>query len=206
MAKNSIPRGKLVRRFGLNIFGSPKFDKLLSKKSNGPGVARNARKKKQPSDFGRALNEKQKIKFGYGLSERQLRNLYDKAHNMRGDTGLNLLTLLERRFDNVVYKLGFAASTVQARQIISHGHLSINGKKMNIPSYLVKVNDIISIRSKDRSVKLIEATLAQNEYRPSPDWILIDRDKREGSVSRLPVREEMNQFGDEQLVIEYYSR
>ena len=206
MAKNNIPRGKLVRRFGLNIFGLPKYDKLLSKKPNGPGVTKNARRKKQVSDFGRALKEKQKIRYGYGVSEKQLRNLYEKAHNMRGNTGINLLTLLERRFDNVVYKMGLAASTVEARQIIGHSHLRINGKKMNIPSYLVKIDDSISIRDKEVSKKLVETNMMQNEYRNSPDWITVDREKREGSINRLPEREEISQFGDEQLVIEFYSR
>ncbi len=206
MARNSIARGKLVRRFGLNIFGLPKYDNLLSKKPNGPGVAKNARRKKQPSEYGRSLIEKQKIKYGYGVSEKQLRNLYNKAHNMRGNTGLNLLTLLERRFDNVVYKMGFAATTTQARQIIGHGHFRINGRRMNIPSYLVKIDDIISVREKEVSKKLIEDNLQKNEYRTSPDWITIDREKKEGSVNKLPERIEMSQFGDEQLVIEFYSR
>lgn len=206
MAKSSIPRGKLVRRFGLNIFGIPKYDKLLSKKPNGPGANKNARKKKQVSDYGRGLNEKQKIKYGYGVSEKQLRNLYNKAHNMRGDTGINLLTLLERRLDNVIYKLGFASSTIQARQIISHGHLRLNDKKMNIPSHLVKINDKISVKDKEISQNFIEVTLNQNNYRPTPDWLTVDREKKEGSMNRFPEREEMSQFGDEQLVIEYYSR
>ena len=125
---------------------------------------------------------------------------------MRGNTGINLLTLLEMRFDNIVYKLGFSATTVQARQIISHGHLRINGKKMNIPSYLVKINDVISVKEKETSQKFLEVTLAHNNYRPTPDWITVDRDKKEGFINRRPQREEMNQFGDEQLVIEYYSR
>ena len=171
----------------------------------GPGRSRDARRRKKLSEFGRGLIEKQKIKLGYGLTEKQMKILFQRAHRMRSDTALNLLTLMERRFDNVIYKMGFASSIHHARQLISHGHFCVNGKKVNIPSFLLELNNVISIK-KEKSQDLISAVIEQNDHRPAPDWLTKEKEKKEGFINRLPQREEMSQFGDEQLVVEFYSR
>ena len=136
MAKLSTPKGKLVRKLGVNIFGNPKFDRLLSKKGYGPG--QHGKSGKRFSTYSVQLKEKQKIKFTYGMLEKQFRNYFKKASQMKGETGLNLLVMLESRLDNVVYKLGFAPTRPSARQLVSHGHLLVNNKKVNIASYRLR--------------------------------------------------------------------
>ena len=150
MAKSSTPRGKLVRKFGENIFGNPKYDRLLNKKPYTPGQ-HGAKRRRRPSNYGVQLREKQKIKAMYGLLERQFRNYFHKAEKMTGETGTNLLQLLECRLDNVVYRLGLASTRAQARQLVSHAHFLLNNRKCNYPSSSVKPGDIIHVR--DRSKK-----------------------------------------------------
>ena len=149
MAKLNTPKGKLVRKLGVNIFGNPKFDKLLSRKGYRPG--QHGQSGKRFTTYSTQLKEKQKIKFMYGMLEKQFRNYFKKASQMKGETGLNLLVLLESRLDNVVYKLGFAPSRPSARQLVNHAHFMVNGKKVNIPSYRLKPGDTIQVRDKSKN-------------------------------------------------------
>ena len=153
MAKLNTPKGKLVRKLGVNIFGNPKFDKLLSRKGYRPG--QHGQSRKRFTTYSTQLKEKQKIKFMYGMLEKQFRNYFKKASQMKGETGLNLLVLLESRLDNVVYKLGFAPSRPSARQLVNHAHFMVNGKRVNIPSYRLKPGDTIQVRDKSKKLDII---------------------------------------------------
>ena len=151
MAKSTIAKGKLVRKFGENIFGNPKYDRLLNRKPYSPGQHGQTRRAKL-SNYGIQLREKQKIKFMYGLLEKQFRLTFLKADKMKGETGTNMLQLLESRLDNVVHRLGFAISRPAARQLVSHKHILLNNKCVNIPSLIVKPGDVISIRNKSKKM------------------------------------------------------
>ena len=153
MAKLNTPKGKLVRKIGVNIFGNPKFDRLLSKKGYRPG--QHGQTGKRFSTYSTQLKEKQKIKFTYGMLEKQFRTYFKKATQMKGETGLNLLVLLESRLDNVVYKLGFAPTRSSARQLVSHAHFMVNGVKVNIASYRLKPGDVIQVREKSKKLDII---------------------------------------------------
>ena len=152
MSRNLAPKGKIVRRMGFNIFGNPKFDHLLERRPTPPGET----KKRRPrlSEYSKQLIEKQKIRFAYGLSERQFRNVFEGAKSVKGITGDNMLILLERRLDNIVYRLGMASTRSQARQIVNHSHIRVNNRKVNIPSYLIKTHDVVTIKEKESSRKL----------------------------------------------------
>ncbi|TVQ35175.1 MAG: 30S ribosomal protein S4 [Spirochaetaceae bacterium] len=204
MARNSTARGKIVRRLGTNIYGNPKYDRLLKKKPNGPGEPKKGRIRQ--TEYGRQLQEKQKIKFAYGLSERQFRNLFQKAKSMEGVTGHNMLILLERRLDNVVYRLGMAASRSQARQLVGHGHILLNGRKVTIPSAVVRASDTIAIKEKKSTRDLLRRLLADNASRPVPPWLSVSRDDMAGTVTVLPTRDVIPTVGEEQLVVEFYSK
>ena len=154
MGKLKTAKGKLVRKFGENIFGNPKYDRLLNRKAYSPGQHGQSRRGKL-SNYGVQLQEKQKIKFTYGLLEKQFRNNFQKADKMDGETGINMLQLLERRLDNIVYRLGFAPSRPSARQLISHKHFLVDNKIVNIPSYLLKPGQIINVREKSKKLDII---------------------------------------------------
>ena len=204
MARNSTARGKIVRRLGTNIYGNPKYDRLLKKKPSGPGEPKKGRVRQ--TEYGRQLMEKQKIKFAYGLSERQFRNLFATAKTMKGVTGHNMLILLERRLDNVVYRLGLAASRSQARQLVSHGHIHLNGRKVTVPSALVRASDVVASREKKATKDLLRRLLAENAGRPVPPWLSIERDELAGTVTVLPTRDVIPTIAEEQLVVEFYSK
>jgi small subunit ribosomal protein S4 len=204
MARNSTARGKIVRRFGLNIYGNQKYDRLLKKKPNPPGNPKRGRIRQ--TEYGRQLNEKQKLKWAYGLSERQFSNLFFKAKAMKGVTGDNMLMLLERRLDNVVYRLGMATSRNQARQLVSHGHIMLNGRKMTIPSAVVRPADTISVRDRKPTKDLIRKLLADNSSRPVPPWLSISRDEMQGKVEVNPTRDVIPTIAEEQLIVEFYSK
>ena len=205
MGKLNTPKGKLVRKLGVNIFGNPKFDKLLSKKGYGPG--QHGQSGKRFSTYAVQLKEKQKIKFMYGMLEKQFRNYFRKASQMKGETGLNLLVMLESRLDNVVYKLGFAPSRPSARQLVSHAHFMINGKKVNIGSYLVKEEDTVEVREKSKQLAIIDIALA-NKERETPEYIQLDEKNKKFKFVRTPKFEEVPYpvMMEPNLVIEYYSR
>ncbi|MFP4508814.1 MAG: 30S ribosomal protein S4 [Spirochaetaceae bacterium] len=204
MARNTKAKGKIVRRFGVNIFGNPKYDRLLKKKPSPPGEPK--KKRVRQTEYGRQLGEKQKLKFAYGLSEKQFSNLFYKAKSMKGVTGDNMLQLLERRMDNVVYRLGMAASRSQARQLVSHGHVTLNGRKITVPSALVRPGDTVSVRDRKTTKDLVRRYLAENSARSVPPWLALSRDDMTASVTVIPSRDLIPTIADEQLVIEYYAK
>ena len=159
------------------------------------------------SDYGTQLREKQRVKRTYGLLEKQFRAYFDKADRMKGVTGENLLVLLERRLDSVIYRLGFATSRNEARQLVRHSHFIVNGRKVNIPSYLVRPGDVIELREKSRKIVRINEALDSVMRRGVPSWIELDRDAFKGSLKTLPVRAEMTTPAfQEQLIVELYSK
>ncbi|HGY57363.1 MAG TPA: 30S ribosomal protein S4 [Caldithrix abyssi] len=204
MARDRRPKGKLVRKFGENIFGNPKFDKLLNNKPYPPGQHGMSRKK--VSDYGIQLKEKQKLKIMYGLLERQFRNLFKKAERMKGVTGDNLLQLLESRLDNTVYRLGLASSRSQARQLVLHRHITVNGKIVNIPSYTMRKNDVIQVKEKSRRLTVFHESLksvrADNMY----PWLNIDKAQLKGEYLYAPLREEIPVNIQENMIVELYSK
>lgn len=204
MARLTKAKGKIVRRLGTNIFGNPKYDRLLKKKPQGPGEPKKGRVRQ--TEYGRQLVEKQKLKFAYGLSERQFRNLFYKAKHMKGVTGDNMLILLERRMDNVVYRLGMATSRSQARQLVSHGHILLNNRRLSIPSALVRAGDTITVKERKATKDLVRRLLADNSGRPVPPWLEMSRDEMIGSVQALPTRDVIPTIAEEQLIIEFYSK
>jgi len=196
MAKLNTPKGKLVRKLGVNIFGNPKFDRLLSKKGYGPG--QHGKSGKRFSTYSVQLKEKQKIKFTYGMLE--------KASQMRGETGLNLLVMLESRLDNVIYKLGFAPTRPAARQLVSHGHFLVNNKKVNIASFRLKPGDSITVRAKSKKLDIILNAIKMVKGDLNISWLSVDKAKMEGTFVSFPERDEIDLTMNEQLVVEYYSR
>ena len=205
MARNQTARGKIVRRLGVNIYGNGKYDRLLKKKPQGPGHERGRRSRSKISDYGRQLLEKQKLRFSYGLSEKQFFNTFVKAKKLGGLTGDNMMILLERRLDNVVYRLGMATTRSQARQFVGHGHIRINGKRSNVPSMLVGEGDEIQVRETDASKKLIRESLAHSNQ-VMPAWLAVDGDALKGTVERLPYRTDIASVANEQMVVEFYSK
>ncbi|RLW70404.1 MAG: 30S ribosomal protein S4 [spirochete symbiont of Stewartia floridana] len=205
MARNTKARGKIVRRLGVNIYGNPKYDKLLKKKPQGPGKERGARSRGKVSDYGRQLLEKQKLRFSYGLSERQFFRTFLKAKRLKGLTGDDMMILLERRLDNVVYRLGMATTRSQARQFISHGHIRLNGKRSNVPSMQTGEGDTIEVLEKEGSKKIIRECLAHSNQ-VVPVWLSLDDDSLKGRVERLPYRTDITTDINEQMVVEFYSK
>jgi small subunit ribosomal protein S4 len=206
MAKNFTPKGKIVRRLGVNIYGNPKYDRLLERRPTPPGEHGAARKGK-PSDYSRQLQEKQKVRFCYGLSEKQFRRVFTKAKSMKGIAGHNMLELLERRLDNMIYRLGMASTRAEARVFVKHGHYLVNGRKVNIPSALVSPGDVIEVREKSRKVEKIVEALDGVMRRGIPSWLELERDAFKGTVKSAPVREELTSPAiEEQLIVELYSK
>ena len=158
------------------------------------------------SDFGVQLREKQKVKRMYGMQEKQFSDTLTRASRMKGRAGENLLILLERRLDNAVFRLGFATSRAEARQLVKHGHFRLNGRKASIPSMLVKAGDKVAVREKSREVTRIVGALETLEGRSVPQWLEIDKDQFEGTIKQLPVREDITLPIEEQLIVEHYSR
>ncbi len=199
------PKGKTVRRLGLNIYGNPKYDKLLDRKPNGPGKERGSKKRGKISVYGEQLQEKQKFRFAYGISERQFRNLFKKASRMSGVTGDNMISLMEQRLDNTIYRMGFAISRAQARQMVSHGYFYINGKPANIPSMTIRVNDVITTKPKKGIQALIRHNLSANQGMRGA-WLTTDEEKLSATVNILPVPTDIQPVGQIQSVVEFYSR
>ena len=205
MAKSTTAKGKLVRKFGENIFGNPKYDRLLNRKSYNPGQHGQSRRAKL-SNYGIQLREKQKIKFMYGLLEKQFKLTFQKADRMKGETGTNMLQLLESRLDNVVHRLGFAISRPAARQLVSHKHILLNGKCVNIPSLLVKPGDVVSIRNKSKKMDCIIESMKNIKGDIDLAWLSLDKAKMSGTFISIPEREDMQLTVNEQLVVELYSK
>ena len=205
MAKTNQPRGKLVRKFGENIFGNPKYDRLLNRKPYGPGQHAQSRRGKI-SNYGTQLQEKQKIKFMYGQLEKQFRITFKKAEKLKGETGTNMLQLLESRLDNVVYRLGFAPTRPAARQMVSHKHFLVNGVIVNIPSYVLRPGDKISVRDRSKKIDIILDSIRTIKGDIDLAWLDLDKAKMTGLYLNVPERDQMNLTVNEQLVVELYSK
>ena len=205
MAKPSRIRGKLVRKFGVNVFGNPKYDKLLNRKPYAPGQHGQTRRRRL-SNYGVQLQEKQKIKFMYGLLEKQFKNYFTKAEKMSGETGTNLLQMLESRLDNIVYRISFAPTRPAARQLVNHGHFLVNDKRVNIPSYILKSGDKIQVREKSKKMDLILDSMKRIKGDIDLPWLELDKGKMQGSFLRMPERDQIDQTIKEQLVVELYSK
>ena len=205
MAKVTTPKGKLVRKFGENIFGNPKYDRLLNRKPYKPGQHGQSRRSKL-SNYGVQLQEKQKIKFMYGLLEKQFRMTFEKAEKMKGETGTNMLQLLESRLDNVVYRLGFSPSRPSGRQMVSHKHFLVNNKVVNIPSYIVNPGDVIEVRKKSKKMEIILDAMRRIKGDMDLPWLGLDKAKMRGTFVAVPDRDEMQLTVNEQLVVELYSK
>lgn len=203
MARYTGPKEKIARRYGVALFGP---SKALELRNFPPGQhgARNTRRKL--SDYGIALAEKQKLRHTYGVLEKQFRRFFAEASRRKGVTGTILLQMLEQRLDNVVYRMGFANSRFAARQMVGHGHVTVNGKRCNIASAQIKAGDVVAVKSTARSQQLANRFLDLTQGVNSPDWMTVDRDKLTGTVNRSPEREEIDVFVNEQLVVELYSR
>ena len=205
MAKINTSRGKLVRKFGENIFGNPKYDRLLNRKPYGPGQHAQTRRGKI-SNYGTQLQEKQKIKFMYGLLEKQFRITFKKAEKLKGETGTNMLQLLESRLDNVVYRLGFSPTRPAARQLVSHKHFLVNGIAVNIPSYTLKPGNTISVRDRSKKMDIILNSIRTIKGDIDLSWLELDKAKMTGIFLNVPERDQMNLTVNEQLVVELYSK
>ena len=205
MAKSNKPKGKLIRKFGENIFGNPKYDRLLNRKPYSPGQHGQSRRSKL-SNYGIQLQEKQKIKFMYGLLEKQFRLTFERAEKMKGETGTNMLQILESRLDNVVYRLGFAPSRPAARQLVSHKHFLVNNKIVNISSFIVKPGDVIEVREKSRKMDIILESMRRIKGDMDLSWLSLDKAKMKGTFNSVPDRDEMQLTINEQLVVELYSK
>jgi small subunit ribosomal protein S4 len=205
MAKITTPKGKLVRKFGENIFGNPKYDRLLNRKPYKPGQHGQGRRSKL-SNYGVQLQEKQKIKFMYGLLEKQFRLTFEKAEKMKGETGTNMLQLLESRLDNVVYRLGFAPSRPSGRQMVSHKHFLVNNKVVNVPSYIVNPGDVIEVCKKSKKMDIILDAMRRIKGDMDLPWLGLDKAKMRGTFVAVPDRDEMQLTVNEQLVVELYSK
>ena len=200
MAKNTQPIAKRCKALGISptVMG-------YSKKETNRNPGGQMRKKK--SEYAMQLAEKQKVKFVYGILEKQFRSYYEKASRMPGKTGENLLVLVERRLDNVVYRLGFAMTRREARQLVNHGHFTVNGKRVNIPSYLVKVGDVIEVKDSSRSSVKFKRLLGEDApVVLVPQWLEREKNALKGTVTQLPAREDIDLPIEEHLIVELYSK
>jgi len=201
MSRYTGPRWKLSRRLGISLSGT---GKEIARRNYAPGQHGPNGGRRKVSEYGQQLTEKQKLRFMYDVNERQFRNLFNRAGKMDGLHGINLMILLETRLDNMVYRLGLASSRPQARQLVNHGHITVDGKRVDIPSYEVAVGQVISVRAK--SQKLVIITGAVEAVVARPNFVQFDADKLEGSLIRLPQREELEADIDESLIVEYYNK
>lgn len=208
MARYSGPVCRMCRREGMKLF--LKGDRCYSEKCSfdrrpyPPG--QHGQGRLRPSDYRDQLREKQKVKRIYGVLEKQFRLYFQRADRMKGVTGENLLSLLERRLDSTIYRLGLASSRAEARQLVRHNHFAINGRKVNIPSYSVRVGDEIEVKERSRKVTRITASIEAAERRPRPSWLEMDKKNWKGTVKGDPVRDELTLPINEQLIVELYSK
>ena len=198
MAKNTQPVLKRCRTLGV----SPAAMGYSKNSNRNPGGKRRTKK----SEYGTQLTEKQKVKFVYGILEKQFRMLYEKAERMGGNTGENLLSLVERRLDNAVYRLGFAKTRREARQLVNHGHVTVNGRKVNIPSFQVKPGMVISLTEKGKSMQKVKENIEDNAFRPAPKWIEYDKNNMTAKIVAVPARDDIDMPIEEHLIVELYSK
>ena len=208
MSRYKDEQCRICRREGQKLFlkGSRCYtDKCsISRRNYAPG--QNGQKKKKLSEYGTQLREKQKTKSFYGVGEKQFRKYFDMASNTKGKTGEVLLQILESRLDNVVYRLGFGASRAQARQLVNHGQFAVNGQRVDIPSYLVKAGDVITVRENKKENGAIKANIEANSARPVPAWLELNNETLSGKVVRLASREDVDIPVEEHLIVELYSK
>ncbi|HAO78998.1 MAG TPA: 30S ribosomal protein S4 [Verrucomicrobia subdivision 3 bacterium] len=202
MARYTGPRVRISRRFGIPIFGPTKY---LERRNYGPGV-HGPKSRRKTTDYGLGLIEKQKLRYFYGLMEKQFRGVYEKAKNKRGITGETMLQILETRLDNVCYQLGFANTRAAARQMVNHGHITVNGRKASIASFATKVNDVIGVKNNTVSRQLATKNFEVTTSRAVPDWLSLNKEEFKGTVMRIPTRDEIQPIANEQTVVEFYSR
>ena len=201
MSRYTGPSWRLSRRLGVSLSGT---GKELARRPYAPGDHGNDRRGSL-SEYGTQLREKQKLRFMYGLTERQFRNLFKRAGKIKeGTHGTNFMVLLERRLDNMVYRLGLATTRRQARQLVNHGHITVDGKRVDIPSHEVSVDQVIGVREKSKDLDIIKNAVDAVVARPS--YVEFDADKLEGKLVRLPAREDMNADIDEALIVEFYNK
>ena len=202
MAKNTQPVVKRAKALGvtpasLGYTGKSKVDTIRNPK---------AQVRRKQSEYGMQLNEKQKVKFIYGVLEKQFRLYYERAEKMPGITGENLLAILEQRLDNVVFRLGFGMTRREARQLVNHGHVTVNGRKVNIPSYQVKPGMVISLTEKGKSMQKIKENIEDNAVRAAPKWIEYDKNNLTAKIVAVPAREDIDMPIEERLIVELYSK
>ncbi|MBR3562422.1 MAG: 30S ribosomal protein S4 [Bacteroidales bacterium] len=200
MARYTGPTTKIARKFGEPIFGA---DKDFEKRNYPPGQHGLAAKRKKSKEYGNQLKEKQKVKYMYGVLERQFHNTYDKASRMPGQKGENLVLLLESRLDNVVYRLGIAPSRAAARQLVSHRHITLNGAVCNVPSAFVKAGDVVAVRERSKNLEVITASVASaTKY----SWLEFDAQTLSGKFLNMPLRADIPENINEQLIVDLYSK
>ena len=202
MAKNTQPVVKRAKALGvtpasLGYTGKSKIDTIRNPK---------AQVRRKQSEYGMQLNEKQKVKFIYGVLEKQFRLYYERAEKMPGITGENLLAILEQRLDNVVFRLGFGMTRREARHLVNHGHVTVNGRKVNIPSYQVKPGMVISLTEKGKSMQKIKENIEDNAFRAAPKWIEYDKNNLTAKIIAVPAREDIDMPIEERLIVELYSK
>lgn len=196
---------KRVRREGLNLDGRDKMARILAKRPYGPGVHGPTSRTRQ-TDYGKQLREKQRAKLVFGVMERQFSNYFEKATSMKGDSGENLVRLLESRLDNVIFRGGFTKTRAGARQVVSHNHVEVNGKAVNIPSYQVKVGDVIAIREIKKGKGIWKTFVESTSKVDAPSWLVSDPKELTIKVTSVPAGEELKQIFDPKLIVEFYSR
>ncbi|MFA6563509.1 MAG: 30S ribosomal protein S4 [Verrucomicrobiia bacterium] len=202
MARYKGPKQRISRRYGVPIFGP---HKVLEKRAYPPGQ-HGPRSRRKLTDYARGLAEKQKLRYCYGLMERQFRRCFEEAKKRRGNTADTLLQILETRLDNIVFRLGYAPSRPAARQLVTHGHLRVNGRRVNIPSYSVKPGDVIEARENARSRQIVVKSLESAAVRTVPAWLTLEKEAAKGTVSRMPTSEEAEPIANVQAIVEFYSR
>jgi small subunit ribosomal protein S4 len=200
MSRYTGPKVKLSRRLGISLSGSAKD----LKRKTPPGQHGPNQSRKKISGYGLQLREKQKLRLMYGLSEKQFRNLYEKTGKLPGKHGENFMITLETRLDNLVYRIGFGSTRPAARQLVSHGHITVNGKKVDIASYLVNIGDVIGLRANSRDLEVVKASIEGRAHVPS--YLEFDASVFEGKLTRLPGRDELSAEIDETQIVEFYSR
>ncbi|MFT5530617.1 MAG: small subunit ribosomal protein S4 [Candidatus Poriferisodalaceae bacterium] len=205
MSRYTGPKARVSRRLGVNIFGTAGETKALDKRPYPPGEHGRTRRRSQNSEYLTQLQEKQKARFSYGITERQFRNIYAEASRQKGVTGETLLRLLECRLDNLVYRSGWAATRPQARQFVGHGHINVNGRRVDIPSFRVRVGDVIELREKAREMTTVRWNLDVLD-RAAPAWLEAGDDGQQVTVRELPVRDQIDIPVREQLIVELYSK
>ena len=199
------PKAKVCRKFGTNIYGSDKYDKILQRKPQAPGKGPRDRMGRK-SEYAQQLSEKQKMRSMYGLSEKQFHNLYKEAAAAEGQTGEVIKKLMERRLDNVIYRAGFALTRLQSCQFVSHGLFAVNGKRVTVPSYRVREGDAVAVRERSKTSPVFAPILQAHEKYMPPEWLSVDASKIAVEVKSLPGAEAAEQAVDIRQVIEFYSR